>query len=223
MTGVGQTPRTLEEFVQFSSKRTTSLERSLYSVRATSLGAYLGVGPGLAIDGQGTLEEPFTISLATTEVVDWDDATEVGAYWGAAGSLNAPFSSDAFVGDTWAMGDLVLQELRLIATGGLGVGIWKRIYDGISWSTYRQKTPFTNATTVTGSGTYQASVAVTFPVNYFPSPPIVTVGAATSGSTTGVLVGSALSVTTSGFTLRVQTAQGTNFSSAFDIPWIAAQ
>lgn len=74
--------------------------------------------------------------------------------------------------------------------------------------------------TVSGNGTTYASVPVTFDAP-FTSPPHIVVGSETAGSTTNtaVMVGKAVSVTTTGFVLALKAT--TSFSASYVLPWIA--
>lgn len=223
MTGVGDTPRDFTEFIRDTRKRTTSLERS--NSRASSLGGYLNVGAGLTVDGLGTLEEPYTISLGTMSTVDWDDAMDVGYYYAETGSLNAPLTA-AFVGEVYVhpILEAVIQEVIVPSFGDIGKGRWRRQFDGTNWSSWRQTIPLSGTATVPGTGTYFGNLAISLPAGYFLTPPAVLVGSVANGSTTtGVLLGTAVNVTTTGFTARVQTAQGTNFGTGQSVYWTATE
>lgn len=226
MTGVGDTPRSLGEFVVDTRKRTTSLERNITAARAQSLASYLGPGAGMVMDGTGTLEEPFTLGLGVGIVTDWDDANDPGWYFSESGALNAPFTGP-FIGQAFpgaaVLPDWVTQEVIAPVFGDLGKGRWRRHFDGTNWTSWRQVNALSGYATVAGTGTFQASANVSFPTGYFLSAPAVVIGSMTTGTTTGVLVGHAITPTTSGFTLRAQTTQGTNFASNYSMPWIATE
>ena len=73
--------------------------------------------------------------------------------------------------------------------------------------------------TIEGNGTTRADVAVLFD-RPFAVPPVVVV-ANWPGSTSVSIVGSAIAVTATGFTLRGQAANASNFSNNYTLGWIA--
>lgn len=233
MTGVGQSPRTLEEVIRNGRSRTTSLERQLAWSGAVDLSQYLQAGSGIAIDGLGSLEEPFTVSYATMQVEDWDDATESGSYWSEETALNTPIATGnayPWVGSVrtvegeGSFAGRVFQELNCPTTGAsvaLRGGRWVRGFIAGSWAPWRQGAALSGTVTIAGSGSNNyGSTPVTFPAGFFVGPPRVLVGNVvnTTGSS---IIGTAVAVTTAGFTARAASNAGTAFGNTYSLDWIA--
>lgn len=65
-------------------------------------------------------------------VTNWDNANKVGVYRAAAGATNAPYAADAFVGDVYVSGTVLVQEL-LSATVAKPSLRFTRVYNGSTW------------------------------------------------------------------------------------------
>jgi hypothetical protein len=142
MTGVGDAPRSLEDVLTEVRKRIVALERAVGQANVIDLSDYLTAGSGLEMDGLGTFDEPYTISIDSMEVADWDDATEPGFYWGSQ-ALNGPTLAN-FVGHVFTIegGSVVgriVQELispsQIVSTVS---NTWRRVFDPVTlvWSSW---------------------------------------------------------------------------------------
>jgi len=112
--------------------------------------------------------------------------------------------------------------------------IWTRVADNTdNWRAWRRiaqpgydGVPFAQAAGTaepSGSGTYQATVAITFPAGRFSVPPKVTLGGDGTTSSSGTFSGSVENTTSSAFTLRWKRVTGQDFSARYDVDWHAIQ
>ena len=86
------------------------------------------------------------------------------------------------------------------------------------------RTPFAQevgVTSVSGSGGTTATQTVTFESGLFSVAPFVLVGA--GGAASVSFSGMAISITASGFTLRLTRTDGGTYSGSYSVPWNAVQ
>lgn len=88
----------------------------------------------------GAFRLPGRLQPAGQEVTDWNDAIQVGFYWGENTAANAP-AADRFLGEVYVMGGgplagWLVQDLQIPTNAAQGERIYRRVYDG-TWRPWK--------------------------------------------------------------------------------------